>query len=1034
MTDVFQGKVLSVEAQPTGDRLSAPIVAGATVLPLGNVVDFPVGYGSLYIDGVVYSYNNVDQINNTITLTSGVGTDLDEGTPVMVYPFAEEKYALVSVGDFTDGVRATVPHYLSDKLDVGIRGPVDDQESVTLVVERSEWSLRDIIALPPTINGAYLTPGSITPESLSDGVPPAVSPTPNAVAGIGSVFLNWAAVDNHDTVTYKVYGGTSAGINAATGTLIAETGSTSLTTRSLGSTALAYNTDYWFFVVATDVDGAAPPGGVVGPVQTKQVTTPDVSSAYVYAGEVYAEQLRSGNVAADFIISGSFKTANAGQRVEIGSFGIKQYGPDGTSVAIDLPTDPDVIAKFSGVLNAFGAIINDGLELRGQKNKFATSSIVTLAAAIGGSNTPPNLSVGFASYTDTSGLSTYLFNIRGYHRSTMGGPIRAGYNFLGETLVVAPNGRYQWPKVTAANGDTRSSFDTDSHTWISIGGNTRLVSTGLVWENGWAAGTPKMLVMDDSTMNTNGTVAPTVLQQTGNPGWGLGIQNRLGRCFSASGNARASWFVHARTNRSVTPHKIIFQVWEATSDTTSTQRASLTVDIPFPTEQFMGGVAFGNMARMGFYQTTTNDVFCVSSGTHMYVFNATTGARILNAEFDLAGNADNVTALGSLASNDFERFESAPNYSWPDMTVTPYTNVDWNGVDGDTWWAAYTWADTDAGGSGTHETNMSSLSSVTMKKRAQMTVTAPPLPDPVAGVGNPRGVDDVNAFRIYMQHGVVAPSRVNLWKQPVQPVNLATSVVLSTLPVWSGTTNPPISSTFPSQAPAVIRSDAVGTDGDPKVLLNGEGVALFETIKVAGEGALSLQGRAFEQLLYGIRTQSILSGGGKVSVSTAYEVKWSYRFRTMAGRGPRTATAGYFDVVVPATGFVVPGVGGATAKTVTAGGIPLNAGDALYYALPYSGSSASVSGNFRVAGYTSDFTIPNDWILLSAVPEAKYVLVLSERDGGIVRGSLRSLEHHAIDVSAIAKTLGGGGHKLASGFEVPGKIIETTSGWQVIPT
>lgn len=71
--------------------------------------------------------------------------------------------------------------------------------------------------------------------------------------------------------------------------------------------------------------------------------------------------------------------------------------------------------------------------------------------------------------------------------------------------------------------------------------------------------------------------------------------------------------------------------------------------------------------------------------------------------------------------------------------------------------------------------------------------------------------------------------------------------------------------------------------------------------------------------------------------------------------------------------------------------------------------------------------------ILSAVPEAKYVLVLSEREGGMVRGSLRSLEHHAIDVSAIAKTLGGGGHKLASGFEIPGKIMETTYGWQVIP-
>lgn len=70
--------------------------------------------------------------------------------------------------------------------------------------------------------------------------------------------------------------------------------------------------------------------------------------------------------------------------------------------------------------------------------------------------------------------------------------------------------------------------------------------------------------------------------------------------------------------------------------------------------------------------------------------------------------------------------------------------------------------------------------------------------------------------------------------------------------------------------------------------------------------------------------------------------------------------------------------------------------------------------------------------ILSAVPEAKYVLVLSERNNGTVRGSLRSLEHHGIDVSLIAKTLGGGGHKLASGFEIPGKIIETSFGWQIV--
>ncbi|MEP7162908.1 MAG: bifunctional oligoribonuclease/PAP phosphatase NrnA [Candidatus Moraniibacteriota bacterium] len=69
---------------------------------------------------------------------------------------------------------------------------------------------------------------------------------------------------------------------------------------------------------------------------------------------------------------------------------------------------------------------------------------------------------------------------------------------------------------------------------------------------------------------------------------------------------------------------------------------------------------------------------------------------------------------------------------------------------------------------------------------------------------------------------------------------------------------------------------------------------------------------------------------------------------------------------------------------------------------------------------------------LSTVPEARFALVLSERDQETVRGSLRASEHQGVDVSSIAHTFGGGGHKLASGFEVKGKIQETESGWQVV--
>jgi phosphoesterase RecJ-like protein len=70
--------------------------------------------------------------------------------------------------------------------------------------------------------------------------------------------------------------------------------------------------------------------------------------------------------------------------------------------------------------------------------------------------------------------------------------------------------------------------------------------------------------------------------------------------------------------------------------------------------------------------------------------------------------------------------------------------------------------------------------------------------------------------------------------------------------------------------------------------------------------------------------------------------------------------------------------------------------------------------------------------ILSTVPDAKFSLVLSERPDNIIRASLRSISDHNVDVSAIAKQFGGGGHRLASGFEIMGKLMETEDGWVVV--
>ncbi len=61
--------------------------------------------------------------------------------------------------------------------------------------------------------------------------------------------------------------------------------------------------------------------------------------------------------------------------------------------------------------------------------------------------------------------------------------------------------------------------------------------------------------------------------------------------------------------------------------------------------------------------------------------------------------------------------------------------------------------------------------------------------------------------------------------------------------------------------------------------------------------------------------------------------------------------------------------------------------------------------------------------------DAKVVLVLKELPDNKVKGSLRTAED--IDVSALAKLLGGGGHKKAAGFTIPGRIKETEQGWRV---
>lgn len=70
--------------------------------------------------------------------------------------------------------------------------------------------------------------------------------------------------------------------------------------------------------------------------------------------------------------------------------------------------------------------------------------------------------------------------------------------------------------------------------------------------------------------------------------------------------------------------------------------------------------------------------------------------------------------------------------------------------------------------------------------------------------------------------------------------------------------------------------------------------------------------------------------------------------------------------------------------------------------------------------------------LMSIITEVKAALLLYECENGKLRGSLRT-EKNGIDVSALAKLFGGGGHKKAAGFTIEGKLEMNKAGkYQII--
>jgi phosphoesterase RecJ-like protein len=69
--------------------------------------------------------------------------------------------------------------------------------------------------------------------------------------------------------------------------------------------------------------------------------------------------------------------------------------------------------------------------------------------------------------------------------------------------------------------------------------------------------------------------------------------------------------------------------------------------------------------------------------------------------------------------------------------------------------------------------------------------------------------------------------------------------------------------------------------------------------------------------------------------------------------------------------------------------------------------------------------------LLNSVPGAKYACLLNEDRNGKIKGSFRT-QRDDVDLSELASRFGGGGHRKAAGFMMPGRLHREVH-WKIIP-
>jgi len=685
------------------------------------------------------------------------------------------------------------------------------------------------------IEQAISDAAAATDAALPDGIVPATTPTVLVYGGVGVIHVRHPGITNPDPVSYKYHISTTTGFTPDITTLAITSPSTATTIKAMpNGTPLLYGVTYYIKVIPFDADGDGPTSTQVS-ASLYQIGNTEINSGYTYFGNVVFDQMVGGTLSSDVTLSAtvSTRTAGVGAGTDVTIEGIDIYDSTGTP-ATSLHPDQ---SKFKGD-GEFNSLTATGPATIRHTLEVAKSAEGILREGTTAPVSPPSTVMAWpGTISGTFGFSgNYGLHWTGTEWVSIGGQYGPEIHRSISGMLTLPGGSpLPWGGIVKIGTDWytlgwRAIPDSMDYEWLI----TRYNSSGIAITQ--TSYTPVSAIMFDDMASGIGIAA------IGTDGTNVLI------CEFDDANNR--FRIQVRSASTL-----------ALSSTVNTgANAGFTGTVM--------GIIGGNFDFGSFR-------YCVLSrnGHHVWVF---TSAGTYNAVEAFPVPAP---AQCSGLTWDGTRFwtTNARTAAQGLTQIYKHTTYTWNDQgDLKTHWVTSTWRDTDSTG-GTHETDMGTVKSFAMKKRAAVTLTSAAIPD----LG---GTDDPNAVSFYL--GIVSAVRTNLWRQTL-PADDVNTITIGDAMTFAGT-NPPAANDFPNATPAVWRND------NSTLLISGDGSIDGLHVSEAGD-----------PVVREVATASIANDTGGVYVAgtetarleaTIPAARVGTKYRVYATATPSNGTAGGFMI------------------------------------------------------------------------------------------------------------------------------------------